>query len=302
MLDSVLGLLWGWKQVFAQERTARRAIAHAIASVCVVGRRPIARAIAVREATGSWGADYKLFARAPWQPHALFRPILQHALAFVDTDLIVVGADDTRVPKTGKKIRAAHWGRDPLSPHFRVNLQWGLRFLHAAVLVPLHARARVAARALPIWFEQVPPPRKPARTASPAEQAAYRAAKREKRLSLATVAMLECVRAELDAAGASAKTLLGVFDGSYCNRVVFRAALARVEIIARARKDAALCYPWRGGGRYGPRSSGRRRRSRARPPPPAIASAASPPAPRRNRDTSGRSRGRSRSRRGRRRG
>lgn len=249
MLESLLGLLSGWKSVFAQQRTARRAIAHAIASVCVVGRRPIARAIAVREGGGSWGADYKLFARAPWEAQALFGPILQHALAFIDTDLVAVGADDTRLPKTGTKIDCAHWGRDPRSPRFRVNLQWGLRFLHAAVLVPLHAHAKVAARALPIWFEQVPPPPRPPRRATPEQRAAYRAAKREKRLAMAAVAMLVRLREELDAAGASAKTLLGVFDGSYCNRVVFSAVLERTHVIARARKDAALCLPWRGGGR-----------------------------------------------------
>ena len=249
MLDIVVRLLSGWKPAFAQTRTARRALAYAIATVCVVGSRPIARSVAVREPSGAWGADYKLFSRAPWLPDQLFVPVLERALAFIDSDFVAVGADDTRLPKTGKKIRTAHWGRDPLSPRFHLNLQWGLRFLHASILVPLHARAEVAARALPVWFEQVAPPPKPARSASPDDWAAYRAAKRQKRLSHAAVAMLERVRAELDAAGASAKTLLGVFDGSYCNRVVFRAALERTEIVARARKDAVLCYPWRGAGR-----------------------------------------------------
>src|SRR6187401_753068 len=137
MLDTVLQLLEGWKQVFAQERTAERAIEQTIASVCVVGRRPIARSIAVREGEGgSFTADYKLFSRAPWDAHKLFVPVLKDALAFCAEDFVAVGGDDTRVRKTGKKIGSAHWGRDPLSPHFHVNLQWGLRFLHAALLVP----------------------------------------------------------------------------------------------------------------------------------------------------------------------
>jgi hypothetical protein len=49
MLETVLQVLEGWKQVFAQERTALRAIEQTIGSVCVVGRRPIARSLAVRE-------------------------------------------------------------------------------------------------------------------------------------------------------------------------------------------------------------------------------------------------------------
>ena len=95
MLDNVLHLLEGWKPVFAQERTAERAIEQTMASVCVVGRRPIARSIAVREGEGgSFTADYKLFSRAPWKAHELFVPILKNVLAFCDTDFVAVGGDD----------------------------------------------------------------------------------------------------------------------------------------------------------------------------------------------------------------
>ena len=252
MLDRVLHLLEGWKPAFAQERTAERAIEQSISSMCVVGRRPIARSIAVRQrdySDCSWAADYKLFSRAPWEAQDLFVPILQGALALCDSDVVVVGGDDTRVRKTGKKIRTAHWGRDPLSPHFHVNLQWGLRFLHAALLVPLHTRAEVAARALPVWFEEIPPPRKPGKNASADERAAYRRAKRERRLARAAVAMLQRLRAELDEAGAADRQLLGVFDGSYANKVVFTPQLERTHVVARVRKDASLCFPCKGGGR-----------------------------------------------------
>lgn len=250
MLDNVLQLLEGWKAVFAQERTAERAIEQTIASMCVVGRRPIARSIAVREGdNGSFTADYKLFSRAAWDAQQVFVPMLGDALSFCAGNFVAVGCDDTRIRKTGKKIRTAHWGKDPLSPHFHINLQWGLRFVHGALLVPLHARSAVAARALPVWFEEVPPPRKPGKKASDEERAAYRAAKREKRLARAAVAMLERLRSELDAAGGADKQMLGVFDGSYCNKVVFRAELERTHVVARARKDASLCFAFKGAGR-----------------------------------------------------
>lgn len=246
MLKRVLNLLDGWKQVFVQERTARRAIEQTIASVCVVGERPIARSIAVRQRSDrNWDAEYKLYSRAHWEAQDLFVPMLRDALAFYEGDLITVGGDDLRVPKTGKKIATAHWGKDPLSPHFRVNLQWGLRFLHGSLLVPLHAREKVGARAVPVWFEEVPPPKKPAKKAPEAEWEAYRKAKRERRLAQAAVLMLRRLRAHLDTAGATDKTLLGAFDGTYCNKVVFGAELERTKVVARARKDASLCFPSR---------------------------------------------------------
>jgi hypothetical protein len=49
MLENVLALMAQWKDVFAQERTAHRAMRQALSSACVLGRRTIARSIAVRE-------------------------------------------------------------------------------------------------------------------------------------------------------------------------------------------------------------------------------------------------------------
>jgi len=114
-----------------------------------------------QNADRSWEADYKLFSLAAWEAEALFATVLRTALALCERDLIVVGGDDTRVAETDTTIRSAHWGRDPRSPRFRVNLQLGLRFLRGSVLGPVHAREEVAARALPDWFEEVPPPEKP---------------------------------------------------------------------------------------------------------------------------------------------
>jgi hypothetical protein len=243
MLDIVLSLMRRWKPVFAQERSARRAIAQALATVCVIGRRTVARSIVARGgAAQPFDAEYKLLSRSPWSAQQLFVPIFDDAIAMSDDDLIVIGGDDTRVRKAGKRVAGAGWGRDPLSPPFWVNLQWGLRFLHAAVLIPVHQTAEVAARAVPVWFELVPPPRKPGRRATPDEWAAYRAAKRERRLSNAAVAMLVEMRHRADQAGAAAKSVLGVFDGSFANKVVFSAHIARTKVIARVRRDARLCF------------------------------------------------------------
>ena len=50
------------------------------------------------------------------------------------------------------------------------------------------------------------------------------------------------LREALDQSGAGLKTLLLAVDGSFCNRTVFAIVRKGVEIIARARKDAVLCF------------------------------------------------------------
>jgi hypothetical protein len=78
--------------------------------------------------------------------------------------------DDTGIRQTGRKILTAFYQRDPLSPKFRFNLMWGLRFLHFSLLVPLYrAGSDVPPRSLPLRFPEVPAMRKPGRKASPAE-------------------------------------------------------------------------------------------------------------------------------------
>ena len=255
MLSAIVAILLEWKKVFAQPRTADRAIRQALASVCVIGRRTIARAYLVQAQAQDWSADYKLFSRSPWPAQHLFHPILQQALAFCPGKFLPLGADDTRLKKTGKKIATAAWGVDPLSPPFRINLQFGLRFLHAAVLLPLHLQQQLSARALPVFFQEVAPLKKPGKRSSEDEQQTYRQAIKRHNLSTYAVAMMQQLRVSVDQLGGKDKLLAFALDGSYCNRTVLGAALDRTVLIARARKDAKLCWPLR---------EGRRRYSRER--------------------------------------
>jgi hypothetical protein len=50
------------------------------------------------------------------------------------------------------------------------------------------------------------------------------------------------LRQQLDAAGGQDKILVLAGDGSFCNRTCLRAPRDRTELIARARKDARLCF------------------------------------------------------------
>jgi hypothetical protein len=242
MLNTMVAILLAWEKIFAQRRTAHRAIRQALSSLCVLGRRTIARSYLVGQAQGDWSSEYKLHSRCKWEAQDLFAPILKQALAHCPGRFLPLGTDDTRVRKTGKKIPTAHWGRDPLGPPFRVNLQYGLRFLHTSVLLPLHAKESVSARALPVWFEEVAPVRKPGKQASAAEQKAYRQAVKVNNLSTRAVQMMQQLRRRVDEAGGTDKILAFALDGSFCNRTVFGARLERTILIARARKDAKLCF------------------------------------------------------------
>ena len=54
--------------------------------------------------------------------------------------------------------------------------------------------------------------------------------------------MMGQLRQMLDRAGAANKLLVLAADGSFCNRTVFSSPRDRTEIVARARKDAVLCF------------------------------------------------------------
>jgi len=56
------------------------------------------------------------------------------------------------------------------------------------------------------------------------------------------VPIVTALRQQLDAAGGKRQILALAVDGSFCNRTCLRAPRDRTEIIARARKDAALCF------------------------------------------------------------
>ena len=70
-----------WAFVFPQERSLQRAIALAFGILCGIGRRTLTRAISFQGNTQKdWSADYKVFSRSPWEPRALFDPILEQSI------------------------------------------------------------------------------------------------------------------------------------------------------------------------------------------------------------------------------
>ncbi len=278
LLEKFDELLQPWRSAFAQQRTWQRAHRLAYGLLLCLRTHLTSNAIC---ATGrqflDWSADYRLFSRSPWDPHALFDPIFDHLAALLPSEQapVIAALDDTLCRKTGRHILGATYARDPLSPPFHVNLVRGLRFVQASLLVRA-THFLGPARALPVRFEPAPPAVKPpslkgthkharkdqrnqkknreksakqktrVRTAkkpavvSPEEQE-YRLQKKLCALTQVGVRVLHSLRQALDARpDTQQRQLLVSGDGSYTNRTVLRQLPERTTFIGRIRKDAKL--------------------------------------------------------------
>ena len=250
LLTRFLALLSLWRPIFQQERSLQRAVRQAVGALLVVGSATLTRILAsLGLDQQDWSAEYKLHARAPWNEQNLFDALLPSALAYCPGSFVPIALDDTRLRKTGKRIPTAFWQRDPLSPPFRVNLQWGLRFLQASLLLPLHRKHNVNARAVPVRFVAAPSLKKPGAKATAQEQARFREQRTNYNLSQQAVSLLIGLRSSLDQAGVAQKPLLAAGDGSFCNRALFRTPLDRINLLCRTRADLRLCRPAPAGSR-----------------------------------------------------
>lgn len=251
LLDHFNSLLQqGWRNAFVQQRTLTRAIEHAVAMPCCFGRRTISRTVcALDRYRQDWSADYKIYSRGKWNQDELFEPVFDAYLKDYPEGAVCVAFDDTKLSKTGLKIPGAFWQRDPMSPAFHVNFIYGLRFVQASLVFPHYLRGQFDPRAIPVRFTQAPTVKKPGKRASQAERLAYRQEKKRLNLSIQTLELMGNVRRALDARAGAGLMLLSLLDGSFCNRIIFRAELDRTELLARCRKDARLCFPAEPGGR-----------------------------------------------------
>lgn len=250
LLACWLEMVRPWRAVFAQQRTWVRATRQALGGLLVLGRATLSRILwSNGREQKAWSGEYFLHSRAAWDPQALFDPLFKEALAFCPGRLIGVAVDDTRLRKTGRSIPQVAWHRDAMSPPFHVNLMLGLRFLQASLLLPLHRTGSFSARAIPIRFEEVSTVKKPGKRAGEDAWQQYREDRKRLNLSQRFVESMAQLRVALDQAGGQRKTLVIAGDGSFCNRTVLATIPERSVLIARARKDARLCFAAAPGGR-----------------------------------------------------
>lgn len=242
LLKTFLNQISQWRSAFCKSDTYARAKDHAIASVCSVGRHTITNLIIwLGRDQSDHTADYRLYNEYKWNVEELFNPLIKKMLSFFPDNYIVVGADDTRLRKTGKKIPGTSWGRDPMSPPFQVNLMWGQRFLQFSCLLPLYKISSVDPRAIPISFIHAPPLAKPGKRASDEEKRAYKELSKTENLSSYFLREVKNLRDYLNSENCQ-KKLLMVGDGSFCNKICMNINISNVEMIARTRKNTKLCF------------------------------------------------------------
>lgn len=245
LLETFESLLAGWQDVFPQQRSADRASRLVFGLLTCLRTHLTSNAIC---ATGhqfqDWSADYRLFSRSPWEPHALFDPVFDRLSGLLPDGAPVVAAlDDTLCKKTGRHIPGVSTARDPQSLPFHVNLCRGLRFVQTSVLVH-SAEEAGPARALPVRFEPAPPAAKPKKDAPEEEWKKYRQEKKRHALTQVGVNSLTQVRQEMDRRpGLRHRLLLASGDGSYTNGRVLKNLPPNTTFIGRIRRDAKLCRP-----------------------------------------------------------
>lgn len=241
--EALLEVCGAWRGAFARQSSHLRSIRLAIGFLCGIGRATTSRSIlALGQKEHDWSADYRLFSRAPWEAEEIFDSVLETACKQVQGPWVVVAFDDTRLKKTGRKIPNAQYYKDPLSPPFHVNLVYGLRFLQCSLMLPLHETSERGARGIPISFELAPNLKKPGKRATQEARSLYEKEKSVHNLSVRFGASLIRQRTRLDEIGLADRFLLATVDGSFCNSKCLRQIPERTAVLARARKDAKLCF------------------------------------------------------------
>jgi len=243
-LNTLETMLAKWAYYFPQVRTYKRIIALLIGLVICEGRRTLSSSIALQgRLSGEWSSDYRIFSRVSWTIDDIFTSVLEEALPFLDADdVLVVSIDDTSLKKCGKCIAQAGWLRDPLSPPFRMNLKFGLRFVHAAVVLP-HAGPGVPGRAISVDFKLATAVKKPGKRATEAEVKDYKELKKVHNLSVSGAKTAAALRCRLDSLGKSHIRLLLVTDGGYSNRTFLSGLPPKSDYIGRVGKNIALFRP-----------------------------------------------------------
>jgi DDE superfamily endonuclease len=251
LLKALFFILDMWRPAFCKEEAFIRSKELAIACLCACGRKTItSMAIFLGRGDKVPIADYKFYSERKWNVQQLFHPILLAMIPYIKDGCLRIAVDDTRLPKTGKKIPQARWHRDPMGPPFRTNLIWGLRYLQMSVLLPLYQISEnVPTRAIPIRFISAPYVKKPGKKADESEWEHYRQLSKLKNLSTLFVEHITELRKEMDNMGLQNIKLVITVDGSFCNKICMSIDDPRIVLIARCRRSAKLCFPAPEGGR-----------------------------------------------------
>ncbi len=108
LLPQFLSISADWRRAFPQQRTHRRAVRQGLGGLVCLGRRTLSRIIWSNGGEQN-SSDYFLHERCKWRPQELFAPVWKRALGFCRSRLVGVAIDDTRLRKTGRRIKQAFY-------------------------------------------------------------------------------------------------------------------------------------------------------------------------------------------------
>lgn len=234
-----------WRECLAsfdQRRVGERAQALSLSTLLCLGRHTVTGLLTTCGAQfRDWTASYRLFSKERLPVSALFAVTRRAVVSELRPEAPVCAVlDDTLVRRAGLRTPGVAWRRDPLGPRFQTNLVRAQRFVQLSLALPSQAGTP---RVVPVAFVHAPTPSKPAKKASAAEHAQYRAQARAARLSQCGVDQIQNLRAALDQdTGTASRRLLVAFDGGYTNRTTLKHLPQNTTGIGRLRKDARLLF------------------------------------------------------------
>lgn len=228
LLNELFGLLEAQRAVFRQGRVFRRAVSLFLSEIFTFGRHTVTQGLLALGLTDSdWSAWYRLFSRERYPEEALSRSVLAESLVHVAAEApYVLGVDATQVARSSQKMPGTSWLKAPRTAPFKPGLHRAQRFEHLSWLLPLqdgYSRA-VPLRFLPAFPEKAVPG--PAGSQCKEWEAAQ--------------AGIAWTRAQLDAHGRSAQTLLVLADGAYDKVAFWRGLPERTVAAVRTAKNRVL--------------------------------------------------------------
>lgn len=188
-----------------------------------------------------WTADYRFYSEDRLDEDKLFNQVRSEIEKQTPAEKpLVVAMDDSILRKTGRKIFGSRLQRDPMSPHFHLNLARGLRVLQISAAVPQGSEG--AARMIPIDFQHAALPAKPRKDAGPEQQALYKEERAKRNINLVGKDRLAHLRQQMDQSGSVARGLIATIDGRFTNSTVLRHIPERTVLVGRVRKDSAFYH------------------------------------------------------------
>jgi hypothetical protein len=245
--EHVLAILAEQAEEGTQEHRQGELAQHMLAHLICTRRHTITGLLnALGREQQDWTKAYRLY-REHVDEAAIFSPILDGVLEWLpEASTLVIGVDDSHLRKVGKKVAAAGWYRDSLSPGFHTNLMWAQRFiqLSAAVADPSNPKR---SRMIPIAVELIPKLPKPDKDASKQQLAHYQQIKALNSPGAHALRLLQRVREYLDRCGHNQRIIRVCGDGDYSNSSLLPHLPPRTVYIGRTRADIHLravpCQP-----------------------------------------------------------